>query len=277
MIFPHRGNRARNIRNTIRASFAALVFFLTASPALSDGFSCAGSYSGHLQGIALEPGTAVYWSFTVALVKTDLKGRILTSIEVPGHHGDLTFHDGKVYVAVNLGAFNREAGEADSWVYEYDTGLNLLARHTIPEVVHGAGGMTWCDGHFFVVGGLPKGYTENYIYEYTGDFSFVRRHVIPSGFTLMGIQTADYHDGLFWFGCYGKPNNKPLLVTDRSFRIVGASDTDFSVGIAGVDQRSFLRGETKQDGQSKTWTGWVERVTTDTHPNNGNDIVFTSR
>ncbi|MFA6470979.1 MAG: hypothetical protein WCU00_02975 [Candidatus Latescibacterota bacterium] len=237
---------------------------------------CEGAYGGHLQGVAFEPNKAVYWSFTVALVKTDLDGRMLKRIDVPSHHGDLTYQHGKLYVAVNLGAFNREPGYADSWVYVYDAAdLTFLSRYKVPEVVHGAGGMTFCDGHFYIVGGLPKGYKENYVYEYDAGFTFVRCHVIASGFTLMGIQTVEYHNGFFWFGCYGKPDNNPLMVTDKTFQIVATSETDFSVGIAGMTGLTFLRGVTKQDEATKMWTGSVERMKTDNAPAKGAILVFT--
>ena len=56
---------------------------------------------------------------------------------------------------VSKAKFNRPAGEADSWVYVYDADtLVELAKHRVPEVVHGAGGMAWRDGRFFIVGGL---------------------------------------------------------------------------------------------------------------------------
>jgi hypothetical protein len=242
----------------------------------SADITCEGSYGGHLQGIALEPNRAVYWSFTVALVKTDLDGRLLKRIEVPTHHGDLTYQQGKLYVAVNLGKFNQEPGYADSWVYVYDAAdLTFISRHKIQEVVHGAGGMAFYNGHFYIIGGLPKGYKENYVYEYDSGFTFVRRHIISSGFTLMGIQTVEYHNGFFWFGCYGKPDNKPLLVTDKKFRIIATSETDFSVGIAGMTGLTFLRGATKQDETSKMWTGSVEIIKTDTAPKKGATLVFT--
>ncbi|MCB1085407.1 MAG: hypothetical protein KDM63_00055 [Verrucomicrobiae bacterium] len=67
------------------------------------------------------------------------------------HHGDLCFHGGKIFVAVNLGKFNDPKGNADSWVYVYDAAnLKELAKHPVPEVFHGAGGMDARDGHFFV-------------------------------------------------------------------------------------------------------------------------------
>jgi len=269
------GIRLKNAFPGILLPVLATLFFIPSSA--SADIRCEGSYSGHLQGIAIEPEKAVYWSFTVALVKTDMEGHVLKSVAVPSHHGDLTFHGGKLYVAVNLGEFNREPGFADSWVYVYDAvSLKLLSRHKTTEVVHGAGGMTFRDRHFYIVGGLPKGYKENYVYEYDEDFTFVRRHVIASGFTLMGIQTVEYHRGFFWFGCYGKPDNKPLLVTDKSFRIVSTSNTDFSVGIAGMNGLTFLRGATKRDEASNTWTGWAEKVETKSLPENNAVLDFMS-
>jgi hypothetical protein len=262
----------RMVHGIILTGFSLVLLPLTA---IAD-IICGGSYGGHLQGIAFEPNRAVYWSFTVALVKTDLNGQVLKSIDVPTHHGDLTYHQGKLYVAVNLGEFNREPGYADSWVYVYEAAdLKFLSRHKVSEVVHGAGGMAFCKGHFYIVGGLPKGYKENYVYEYDSEFRFVRRHVISSGFTLMGIQTAEYYHGFFWFGCYGMPDNKPLLVTDKDFRIVSTSETDFSVGIAGIKGLTFLRGATKRDASTNMWTASVESIKTDTAPSKGSLLVFT--
>jgi len=70
---------------------------------------CEGAYDGHLQGVDSD-GTNIWWSFTTRLVRTDLKGHVLTSAQVPRHHGDLCVCDGRLYVAVNLGLFNQETG-----------------------------------------------------------------------------------------------------------------------------------------------------------------------
>ena len=214
---------------------------------------CEGTYGGHLQGIATD-GEAIYWSFTVDLVKTDLEGKVLKQVKVPNHHGDLTCHDGKVYVAVNLGKFNEEPGQADSWVYVYDASdLSLISKHEVQEVVHGAGGMAYHDGRFIVVGGLPKGYNENYAYEYDGDFRFIKRHVINSGYTFLGIQTACRFRDHWWFGCYGNPQE--LLKTDDAFRMVERGEVDFAYGIAPTSDTKCLRGMTGRDGDSKRWWG----------------------
>lgn len=166
-----------------------------------------GDWPPHLQGVCTD-GTNVWWSHTVELAKTDLNGKVLAVAKgLQTHHGDLCVVGGKVYVAVNHGQFNTE-DKADSWVYAYDANdLSFIKRWKVPELRHGAGGMTYKDGHFFVVGGLPPTHDENYVYEYTPDFRFVGRHVLRSGWTFLGIQTADYANGRFYFGCYAGKNS----------------------------------------------------------------------
>ena len=207
-----------------------------------EDMTCGGTYGGHLQGMATDRENYIYWSHTVALVKTDLDGNVVKSVEVPSHHGDLDYYDGKIYVAVNFGNFNQETG-ADSWVYVYGADqLDLLAKYPVPEVVHGAGGIAIHNGKFIVVGGLPKNHKENYLYEYDKNFSFVKRHVIKSGQTLMGIQTAAYWDGYWWIGCYGIPENPGLLKVDESFDLVDTYDLDCGFGIIGLKKNTFLVG-----------------------------------
>ncbi|MBT5901362.1 MAG: hypothetical protein HOH58_04550 [Opitutaceae bacterium] len=213
---------------------------LSASALLAgEWIKCEGDYQYHLQGVARDQDKNLYWSFTTELVKTDATGKLITKVNVANHHGDLTYRDGKVYVAVNLGEFNQPMGKADSWVYVYDAEtLEELAQHWIPEVVHGAGGMAFKDGNFYVVGGLPDGVIENYVYEFRSDFRFIKRHVIESGWTQMGIQTAEWHAGAWWFGCYGDP--RTLLTTDASFRLTGHFPIDCSLGIVMSGGKQFL-------------------------------------
>jgi glycerophosphoryl diester phosphodiesterase len=200
---------------------------------------CEGIYPRHLQGICTDGRGAIYWSWTDALVKTDLQGRVLKQLPALWHYGDLCFHDGKVFVAVNFREFNKPAGHADSWVFVYDgESLAELAWHPLREVVHGAGGIAYHDGRFIVVGGLPPGVNRNYLYEYDEQFKFQKRHVLASGYTLMGIQTAAWANGSWWFGCYGNP--QVLLRADAAFRLTGKWDFNASVGIAGLPDGRFL-------------------------------------
>ncbi len=208
--------------------------------------NCEGTYKHHLQGICSDQ-QSIYWSFTTALVKTDMKGIVLKQIPVASHHGDLCFNDGMLYVAVNLGKFNDPAGQADSWVYTYDAEtLEELSRHETQQVSYGAGGIGYRDGHFYVVGGLPEGMVENYVYEYDDQWNFVKKHTIMSGHTHLGIQTATFAHDRWWFGCYGDP--KILLVTDVDYKIVGRYEIDCSLGIEGMSDGRLLIGSGRCDG-----------------------------
>lgn len=216
--------------------------------------TCEGEYAHHLQGVCVDEN-AIYWSFTTTLVKTDLDGKVLKKIPVVNHHGDLCHHDGKVYIAVNLGRFNNPEGKADSWVYVYDAAtLNEIARHEVQEVFHGAGGIGVKDGHFFVVGGLPKGIEENYVYEYDSAFQFLKKHTLHSGYTLMGIQTVTFAHDRWWFGCYGTP--AVLLVTDASFEMKGRYEFNCSLGIEGLPNGQLLSAT----GRCNQGTGCVGSV-----------------
>jgi len=111
----------------------------------------------HLQGLCVDGLGNIFWSFTTELVKTNFAGKVLVKIPVGNHHGDLCYHEGKVFVAVNFGDFNNPEGKADSWVYVYDAAkLLLIAKHQTPEVTFGAGGIACHAGKYIVVGGLPE-------------------------------------------------------------------------------------------------------------------------
>ncbi|WP_277558760.1 hypothetical protein [Ereboglobus sp. PH5-10] len=206
---------------------AALGTFALSPPAGKNYVTCEGVYPGHLQGITTNGADAIYWSFTTALVKTTPAGKVLKKINVINHHGDLTFANGKVYVAVNdyvsekPGQFNHPNpnNPARQWVYEYDADLNFLARHSVPQVIHGAGGVAHHKGHFWVVGGLPgpwaggfdpEKYNKNHLYEYDVAFRFVKAHELATGNTDMGIQTVEFGGGRWWFGTYEGSPRRPV-------------------------------------------------------------------
>jgi hypothetical protein len=201
--------------------------------------ACEGSYPRHVQGACSNGRDAIYWSWTDALVKTDLAGKLLKHVPADNHQGDLCHHNGKIYVAVNLGKFNQPAGKADSWVYIYDADtLAELGRQRVPELVHGAGGMA-CDGRrFLIVGGLPEDVNENYLYEYDLDLKFQRRHVLASGHTHLGIQTIEFDGQSWWFGCYGSP--AILLRADADLKLSGRWEFNASVGLIHVGGDRFL-------------------------------------
>lgn len=249
---------ARRFFIAIFVASLAIVYLSEAALAEDSGGSglkfgsvkCEGDYSHHLQGVCTDTEAAIFWSFTTELVKTDRLGHVVKKVRVANHHGDLCFNDGKIFVAVNLGRFNDPEGNADSWVYVYDaTTLQLLKKHATPEVFHGAGGIGEMNGRYFVVGGLPEGVQENYVYEYDADFRFLKKHTIASQWTHLGIQTATFHDGAWWFGCYGSP--AILLKTDAEFRLLGRHEFNCSLGIVGVapGRLLFARGPKTSSGR----------------------------
>ena len=222
--------------------------------------SCEGTYPHHLQGICVD-ADAIYWSFTTQLVKTDLSGKLLAKVPVANHHGDLCYRDGKLYVAVNLGKFNDPNGNADSWVYVYNVeDLSLASKHETQEVFHGAGGIDSRNDSFFVVGGLPEDVEVNYVYEYDRAFRYVKKHVVKSGHTHLGIQTAAFASGRWWFGCYGTP--KILLVTDAEFNLKGRHEFDCSLGIVGLSNGQFLSASGRSEKDKKR-SGSLRLVTPD--------------
>ena len=234
-------------------ALAAQVQFATALP--KDSILCEGSYGGHVQGVATD-GESIYWSFTVAIVKTDLKGHVLVTRKAPTHQGDLCYKDGLVYVAVNRGMFNFESsGTGMVTAYDAKT-LEPVRTWMIPEVRHGAGGMTWRGDRFFVIGGLPSTHEFNYVYEYDKDFKFIRRHDLATGFTLMGIQTAAYENGRFLFGIYGgKGNHSGVLEVQDDLATFKRFDGPGSVGMLTLNGTLYVAGtsRTKEPGLNIGW------------------------
>lgn len=246
----HRNVSRRSFLENYLAPTAALALLPAhlragASKALGSAIiSCAGTYTGHLQGVCIDPEGNIYWSFTTTLVKTDIGGSVLMKIPVVSHHGAPCYVDGKLYVAVNLGKFNEAKMSADSWVYVYDAAnLSPLRKQRVGEVIYGAGGIAHHKGKFLVVGGLPEGFDENYLYEYDEDLIFTRKISLISGYTTKGIQTATYSDGYWWFGCYGSP--EVLLKVDSQFKTISKFSFDCTLGLVPVGRRFLVaRGNT---------------------------------
>jgi hypothetical protein len=230
------------------------MFFIDEEPEIIE---CEGVYSMHLQGISINSKGDMFWSWTNELVRTNMQGEIQKKVKVSEHHGDVFYKDEQLFVAVNLGEFNKSAAEADSWVFVYDANsLKEIARYSIPELIYGAGTISFHDGKFIVAGGLASGITENYLYEYSKDFSFLKGYTIPSGFILMGIQTSVNVNGYWLLGCYGDPNFTLLL--DNEFQLIGRKDLDTSLGIANSFNNKILIGT---NNYSEDLKGFIGRAT----------------
>ena len=229
----------------------------TGGDVLAGEIECKGTFGRHLQGVASD-ADSIYWSFTVDLVKTDFAGNVLKVAKVPKHHGDICEHGGVIYCAVNLGRFNQEPGQSKSVVMSYDAKtLDHLKDWPVPELVHGAGGMTWADGRFYVIGGTPSTHERNYVYEYDEDFRFVARHDLETGSTFMGIQTAAFDRGRLLFGVYGWKGNPPgILVCDKEMKGFLRSTVNGSVGMTRLNGRFYV-ARTEADARGNNAKGWL--------------------
>ena len=192
---------------------ALMLGLLLAAGSAAAEITCEGEYPMHLQGVAAD-AEGLVWSFTTRLVRTDFEGRKLVEVAVPNHHGDLCCREGKVYVAVCLGRFNRPNPPGKNFIYEYDAAtLKLVTRHPADELQYGAGGIAFGNGVFCGVGGLPEGEKANLVVEYTPDFKFSRKIEIP-GYTRMGVQTVCFLNDRWLFGIYDKPELRVYATAD---------------------------------------------------------------
>ena len=189
------------------------------------------SYKWHLQGLCVGDG-AIYWSVTFAIVKTDVKGKILAEISVPWHHGDCCFAFGKLYVAVNHGEFNTD-DKADSWIYAYDANLKFLGKLAVPEMTGGAGGIEFSNGKFYVIGGAPEGKKVG-VCVYSEDFKFIKKIEMEPSDTYLGLQTISRNGDGFIVGCYRKKAAPYSIFVDSNFNIIGSCSANGAFGIAAL-------------------------------------------
>lgn len=220
-------------------------------PMLNDGdeIRCAGEYAGHVQGIATD-GKTIYWSFTSAVVRTDLNGKILAKHPLAIHGGDPCFADGKLYVPLGT-KFSQEprkekkhkAGknkkpDADNFVLVLDPDLKPLRTIPLAGFKYGAGGIACRNGRFYIVGGRPRGRPGNTIHEYSADFKPLRRIEIDFN-SVSGIQTINFASGGRCFlGCYGVGNFVTEL--DGKWRVVRRPRPNFHVGAIPLGGELFL-------------------------------------
>lgn len=135
---------------TILFLLTALTFgtFAEKVPTLKEirEIACEGIYPLHPQGAATD-GTNVYWSFTRVFVKTDFKGKILAKDTIDyGHMGDLCYHDGKIYVGMNMsskweGKTRVRTGD-EVWQYDAAT-LKREKEIPTPQTIFCNNGIEW--------------------------------------------------------------------------------------------------------------------------------------
>ena len=217
--------------------------------------------SGHLQGVATD-GKHMYLSYSANILKSDWQGNVVKIIKTPlfdglddpknnipelrkkfnirtHHSGDCCFKNGKLYVAYSGSSFNRylNGGFSYNYVYVFDSDLNFIRRHHVPDMEFGAGGITFANGKFYLVGGRPAGVTGNTIYEYDCDFKLLKKHELKFN-SQLGIQTIAWDGENFWIGCY-KTNDFAILV-DKNFQLSGVAKVVISTGLINSSDRQTI-------------------------------------
>lgn len=194
---------------------------------------CQGWSSGHLQGLASD-GESIFWSFTSIVYKTDYTGKVLLKKEVPGHHGDLCCHDGKLYVTVSF-RLAKPVGirEYDAFIYIYNASdLSLVKKYDISNsVTFGVDGIEWFKDKFYV--GDDKGkcidVNHNTILVFSPDFNLLERKEVP-GLTMYGVQTITWSGGYFWLGNYIRNSDTPTLQLDENLNFVAWHRMSIAIG-----------------------------------------------
>lgn len=216
------------------------VLLSAACAAYSETITCGGDGPRHLQGVTCD-GSAIYWSYTTRLVKTDLTGAQLAAVDVPGHSGDLCVHLGKVYIATEEGRYVRESNfKQEVRVYDAAT-LNLLKKYNIDADCAAKGllssSIEYANGRFWLAMGQESGSTDtkNYVLEYTPSFELVATHELQTGNTQYGLQTIAYHDGKFYVGTYSGANvPASAFICDSDFQGFVPSTIPAAEGVMSV-------------------------------------------
>ena len=216
------------------------VLLSAACAAYSETITCGGDGPRHLQGVTCD-GSAIYWSYTTRLVKTDLTGAQLAAVDVPGHSGDLCVHLGKVYIATEEGRYVRESNfKQEVRVYDAAT-LNLLKKYNIDADCSAKGllssSIEYANGRFWLAMGQESGSTDtkNYVLEYTPSFELVATHELQTGNTQYGLQTIAYHDGKFYVGTYSGANvPASAFICDSDFQGFVPSTIPAAEGVMSV-------------------------------------------
>ena len=207
---------------------------------------CEGTYTAHLQGIDSD-GTHIFWSFTTCIVKTDMEGKLIQKVDAISHSGDPCLLNGKLYVPVNRGKFNKPKGLSKDFIHVYD------------------GAMGAYKGHLWLTGGLVPDAPGNIILEFTEELEFVKRHDSP-GYTNMGIQILKRIAGHWWYGVYDKPGS--VICDDDFNQIAKPNGLRSSVGMVELQDGTVLLARTKgtpleDNPKKKSWTGSVITATFD--------------
>ena len=208
---------------------------------------CDGSWSGHLQGVAFDGKDKLYWVFNRHLVQTETNGKLINATMLKkeagklNHGGSPCYANGKIYVPYCGSSFNKELNGNPSYnfIQVYDEkDLSLLKSYSIPDLVYGAGAITFADGNFFVAGGRPANMPGNTVYEYSPEFKLLKKHPLEFN-SHLGIQSMTFDGENFWFGCYSVRSGAAFR-TGRDFKVNGYYDFHGAYGMIPLNERKMV-------------------------------------
>jgi hypothetical protein len=84
------------------------------------------------------------------------------------------------------------------------------------------------------------GYEKNFVYEYDARFNLKKIHELESGPTRLGIQTAAWFKGFWYFGCYASEAHpdgvvlKAEMAANGYLQLVDSYGMDMSYGLIGL-------------------------------------------
>ena len=213
-----------------------------------------GEYLGHLQDVCMD-GSFIYWAHTQYIVKTDLRGNLVDSVETEGHNAGCAVRNGRLYVAVcplvpppgvqlDIAPWTKRSRLQ---IDEYDAKtLTLVARHVMPANDR-AGSLAILDDGTFVVGCLrPDDISKSQVrfHHVSADFKVLSTHVVDDMEIPMGIETIKLIDGYLYMMCYYGPT---LKVDPQTFAV--------------VSRMKPMGGETGYIADGKwRWRGVTERL-----------------
>lgn len=210
----------------------------------------------HLQDIATD-GTFIYWCFKNDLVKSQLDGTFISSVDIGvGHGGGIAYYNDRIYIA-----WTDEADDfgpsASNFVNSYNTSdLSISDVYRIGDSDGGIGSMAWKNGRFFVSELLHTALHNLRIFEYDSHFRLVDTHIIARNAPLKGVETFDWINDR-WIFTTNFDGGFQHIYADADFKVTGNDPSpDFwgGLGMTNYIKNQVLHASSVDTGTNE-WNG----------------------
>lgn len=192
--------------------------------------ACDGIYPLHLQGVDMNEKGEYFWSYTSTIVKTDAQGKVLKSITVADHHGDVVCWNGKIYVtAAIIHNYNKGAEKTHMCIYNQDD-LTMVDKFIIPGA-NGFDGITRTPNGFLIAA-EPQPVidaTQSDLIEFDNNFNIIARHTVITPPVYWGAQNLTRYGDGYLASYYGDLVYK----LDKNFNVVDIYKCRAAYGLIG--------------------------------------------